>query len=61
MDGQKQMKMMIESSTLARVSAYMDESWIKETLEADFQQRMDFEANTIENNKTCEMCEHPIL
>lgn len=45
LDSQRQKITMTDSSTLARISAYMDENIIKATLEAESQQRMAFEAN----------------
>lgn len=45
LDSQRQKITMTDSSTLARISAYMDENIIKVTLEAESQQRMAFEAN----------------
>lgn len=60
LDGQKQIKTVIESSTLARISAYTVENRIKVALEADFQQRMVVKANIIENNKIGEIGESPI-
>lgn len=53
--------MVTKSSTLAQILACMDENRIKVALEANFQQRMVIEANTVETNKTYNIGDNPIF